>query len=210
MYSVRATISRFPPGTSSPMYSPMSELTPANVEKPAESHSVPPVAWFCLRSQPKHEHIAAGHLRQIEGVDVFNPRIRFTRSTRYGPATVTESMFPNYLFARCNWRESLTRIHYAPGVSGIVHFGCKWPTVPDQAIEEIRAVLRTDGVHFISNEVLPGDSVNVSGGVFHGLQAIVTQVTPGKQRVMVLMDFLGRQTTVEVGLNAVVKHSIRR
>src|ERR1043166_9701891 len=81
------------------------------------------VAWFCLRSQPKHEHIAARHLRQIENVEVFNPRIRFPRSTPAGKVIVTESMFPNYLFARFDWKLLLTRVHYAPGVSGVVHFG---------------------------------------------------------------------------------------
>jgi transcriptional antiterminator RfaH len=168
------------------------------------------VAWFCLRSQPKHEHIAAEHLRRMEGVDVFNPRIRFKRSTRTGPALVTEAMFPNYLFARFDWRTSLSRVHYAPGVSGVVHFGSRWPTVPDRAIEEIRALLGAEGVHVVSNELTPGDQVCVSGTVFHGLRAIVTQVMPGKDRVMVLLEFLGRQTAVEVGLNAIVKHSVRR
>jgi hypothetical protein len=28
------------------------------------------VAWFCLRTQPKHEHIAAAHLQQNQ-VEVF-------------------------------------------------------------------------------------------------------------------------------------------
>ena len=168
------------------------------------------IAWFCLRSQPKHEHIAAGHLRQIENVEVFNPRIRYTRPTRVGPATVTESMFPNYLFARFDWQTLLNRVHYAPGVSGIVHFGSKWPTVPDEAIEEIRRVLGTGGVHVISNDLAPGDAVSVSGGVFHGLNAIITQVMPGKERVLVLMDFLGRQTAVELKVQSIVKHGIGR
>lgn len=162
-------------------------------------------AWFCLRSQPRHEHIAAGHLQKIEGVEVFNPRLRFVRNTRLGPATVTESMFPNYLFARFDWERDLNRIHYSPGVAGIVHFGNKWPTIPDAAIEEIRRVLGTGGVHVISNGVAPGDEVNVSGGAFHGLAAVVMSVMPGKDRVLVLMDFLGRQTAVEVGMRSVVK-----
>ena len=187
----------------------MSELTPANIEKAANEHVVPPVAWFCLRSQPKHEHIASGHLRMMEGVEVFNPRIRFVRSTRIGPAPVTESMFPNYLFARFDWRQSLTRVHYAPGISCVVHFGSKWPTVPDQAIDEIRSVLSTDGIHVISNEIDVGEEVTMSGGVFHGLQAIVTKVMPGRQRVMVLMYFLGRQTSVEVGLTSVIRNTTR-
>ena len=182
------------------------QMPPAPMTANAESS----VAWFCLRSQPKHEHIAAEHLRRMEGVDVFNPRIRFPRSTSKGKVVVTEAMFPNYLFARFDWKTSLTRVHYAPGVSGVVHFGSKWPTVPDQAIEEIRAVIGTQGVHVVSDVVEPGDEVVVTGGIFHGLQAVVTQIMPGKERVMVLMDFLGRQTAVELGNNAVIKEGFGR
>lgn len=188
----------------------MSDATAQLETMPVNAKAGSTVAWFCLRSQPKHEHIAAGHLQQIENVEVFNPRIRYTRPTRLGPATVTESMFPNYLFARFDWETMLNRVHYSPGVSGIVHFGSKWPTVPDAAIEEIRRVLGDGGVHVISNDLTPGDAVSVSGGIFHGLNAIVTQIMPGKDRVLVLMDFLGRQTAVELKVHSIVKHGIGR
>ncbi|HXO97259.1 MAG TPA: transcription termination/antitermination NusG family protein, partial [Chthoniobacterales bacterium] len=57
-------------------------------------------AWYCLRAQPKREHIAAAHLRILQGVTVFCPRIRFQRATQRGLVWVTEAMFPGYLFAR--------------------------------------------------------------------------------------------------------------
>ena len=176
----------------------------------AEAAAEPGIAWFCVRSQPKHEHIAARHLRQMEQVEVFNPRIRFARPTRLGPVWVTESLFPNYVFARFDWRTSLTRVHYAPGVAGVIHFGSKWPTVPDEIIAAIRASLGTEEIHVISADFAPGDAFKVAGGIFHGLEAVITQVMPGRQRVTILMHFLGRQTTVEVGVHAITKHTTRR
>jgi transcriptional antiterminator RfaH len=146
----------------------------------------------------------------MEDVEVFNPRIRFSRATRQGPTWVTESLFPNYLFARFDLKTSLSKVNYAPGVSGVVHFGSKWPKVPDAAIEEIRATLGKDDVHLISNDLAPGDPVQIAGGMFHGLKAIITQVMPGKQRVVVLMEFLGRQTAVDLGINSVIRESSRR
>lgn len=166
------------------------------------------VAWFCLRSQPKHERIAAGHLRQI-GIEVFNPRIRYARSTRNGPVEVVESLFPNYLFARFNWKTSLNLVHYAQGVSCIVHFGCRWPTVPDKIIEEIRRLVGPDELHEPCKGLAPGDKVELSGGALHGLEAVITQVMPGAKRVEVLMDFLGRQTTVEVPAQTITKRIYR-
>jgi transcriptional antiterminator RfaH len=181
---------------------------PESLTVPANGHST--AAWFCLRSHPKHEHLAARHLRQMEDVKVFNPRMRYTRSTRNGPVVVTESMFPNYLFAHFDWKTSLNRVHYAPGVNGVVHFGDKWPTVPEAAIEEIRALLDAEGAHVISNELQAGDTVEMSGGIFHGLNAIITRTMPGSQRVTVLMDFLGQQTSVEVGVESIIRRTIRR
>ena len=165
-----------------------------------------PIAWFCLRSQPRHEHIAARQLALMEDIEVFNPRIRFARPTRHGPVWVTESLFPNYLFARFDWRDALNKVHYAPGVSGIVHFGSRWPIVPAEFVDDIRKLVGDSGIHEISKDLANGDKVRFAGGSFHGLEAIVTQVLPGQQRVAVLLDFLGRQTTVEVGAAFIVKH----
>jgi len=168
------------------------------------------VAWFCLRSQPKREHVAARHLQQMEQVEVFNPRIRFARPTRNGPLWMTEALFPSYLFARFNWKASLTRVHYSPAVSGVVHFGSRWPILPDSIIEEIRATLGPEEIHVISTDYQAGDKVQLAGGLLHGLQTVITQVLPGRQRVAVLMNFLGRQTTVEVGVNSIIRQGIHR
>ena len=178
--------------------------------KPSGASEVPSRAWFCLRSQPKHEHIAAGHLRQIEGVEVYHPRIRFARSSRQGPVWITEALFPNYLFAKFEWKDFLTRVHYTPGVAGVVHFGTRWPTIPDEVIEELRHSLGPDDVHVVPKDVREGDNVQISGGAFHGLQAVVTKVMPGRLRVTVLLDFLGRQTMVEVGLPSIIKQGTWR
>jgi transcriptional antiterminator RfaH len=167
-------------------------------------------AWFCLRSQPKHEHIAAGHLRQMPGMDVFLPRIRFRRKTRHGTVWTTEALFPNYLFARFNWKDSLRRVCHAPGVSGVIHFGTHWPTVPEELIAELREVFGKEELHVLPAEPNVGDEVQIAGGAFHGLQAVVTRAMPGRKRVTVLLEFLGRQTAVEVSLENVVREGNAR
>src|ERR1700749_1424726 len=95
-------------------------------------------AWYCLRSQPKHEHIAAAHLRLLEGITVFCPRIRFKRATRQGLAWVTEAMFPGYLFARFKLTEMHLRVRYAHGVSGIVRFADRYPVIEEGALAQLR------------------------------------------------------------------------
>jgi transcriptional antiterminator RfaH len=167
-------------------------------------------AWFCLRSQPKHEHIAGAHLRQTKGIEVFVPRIRFKRIRNRSVVWVTEALFPNYLFARFDWSVSLRQIYYSPGVRDVVHFGTHWPVIPDEAIDGLRASLGEEEIHVIPAEVVPGDLVKIVGGSLHGLQAVVASVMPGSKRVAVLMEFLGRQTAVELDLALIVKDSDER
>lgn len=164
--------------------------------------SVP--AWFCVRSQPKHEHIAAARLRE-SGLEIFLPRIRFRKNSVRGPVWVTEALFPNYLFARFDFANSFRLVRAAAGVSNIVHFGDQVPAVPDETIDELRARIGTEEVHVIPEDFAPDDRVQISGGAMHGLSAVVTQVMPAKERVKVLLNFLGRQTSVEVSASALVR-----
>lgn len=161
-------------------------------------------AWFCIRSQPKREHIAAGNLSQIEGVEVFNPRLRVRRNTRRGPVWFAESLFPNYLFARFLVQSMLDQIRYSHGVSGVVHFGSQWPVVPEEVIDDLKSYLDGDQIKEIAEALVPGDQVRVITGAFNGLSAVVLKVLPPKQRVELLMNFLGRTTKVELGLSSVV------
>lgn len=163
--------------------------------------------WFCLRSQPKHEHIAAAHLQQFNEIKVFLPRVRFKRATRRGAAWVTEALFPGYFFARFNWRISLRLVQHARGVRSVVHFGERWPTIPETVIEELRRAIGENELHTLSAELAPGDAVQIAEGTLRGLRAVVSRVRPGRERVAVLMEFLGRQTMIEVPASFLVKDS---
>jgi transcriptional antiterminator RfaH len=155
-------------------------------------------SWFCVRTQPRHEHIAAAGLRRNLELEVFLPRVRFKRSTRKGVVWVTEALFASYLFARFDPAITLRRVQTARGVAGVVHFGLHWPTIPDEVINSLRALMGDAELHVIAHEFSPGDEVEIGAGAFYGLQAVVTRVVPGRQRVAVLLDFLGRQTTLEL------------
>jgi len=45
---------------------------------------IPNPAWYCARTKPKHEHIAAANLQKNLGLEVFHPRLRMERATRRG------------------------------------------------------------------------------------------------------------------------------
>ena len=49
-----------------------------------------------------------------------------------------------------------------------------------------------------ANPVMIGDDVLLTGGALHGLQAVVTQYLPARERIRVLLEFMGRQMEFEV------------
>ncbi len=155
-------------------------------------------AWYCARTQPKHEHIAAGNLRRRLSLEVFNPRLRLERATRRGVVNVIEPLFPCYVFVRCNLAESMDAIRYVTGVSSLVHFGQQIPVVADETIDELRECFESDELMAVENQFRPGTEVTVAEGPFLGSHGVVVHAMPAKQRVQILLEFLGRTTVAEV------------
>lgn len=168
------------------------------------------VGWFCLQTHPKHEHFAAAHLRKMDQVEVFLPRIRFKRATRQAFVWVTEALFPGYLFARFDWDVRLRQVQHARSVRDIVHFGENWPVISESTIRKLREAVGTTELHTISQEFSPGDAVHFTDGSLRGLRAIVSRVMPSRNRVEVLMELLGRQTGIELTVGSLVKEGNAR
>lgn len=161
------------------------------------------LAWFCLRTHSRHEHIAGDWLTRYLGIQTYAPRIRFRQPERRGLVWRTDPLFPNYLFARFDVAKCLQEVEAAPGIRRVVRFGAHCPRIPDEVIQDLRATIGAEPVHVIDDQLHPGETIQVAGGVFHGLQAVVARVMPGRERIAVLLDFLGRQTMVELASAAV-------
>ncbi len=162
--------------------------------------------WLCVRTQPKREHIAAGQLELLDGVEVFAPRIRFKRRTPRGKVWFEESLFPGYIFARFDL-EMLRAVSSAVGVRGLVRFAGECATVPDAMIEMLRAEQTDASPIVIPDEPLvkEGDEAVVAEGALMGLQAVITQVMPGGERVKILLDMMGTAIEAEVPVDTLEK-----
>jgi transcription antitermination factor NusG len=134
----------------------------------------------------------------MEDVEVFCPRLRLRRVTRRGPVWFVEALFPGYVFARFDPVTAQQEIIHARGVSTIVRFKEYPASVPDEAIEELRAQMDGQECKEIDQSIREGDSVVVSQGMFRGLTTVVTQALPARERVRVLVEFLGQCREVEV------------
>ena len=161
-------------------------------------------AWYSARTKPKHEHIAAANLRKNLGLDVFSPRLRLEKLTRRGLVSVTEPLFPCYIFVRCVLEERISDIQHTVGVNRLVNFGGKIPEVADSIITELRDCFENEDVITIKTNLMPGDEVTVAEGAFAGMSAYVLKSLPAKKRVQILLEILGQHTTVEVERAAVL------
>jgi transcriptional antiterminator RfaH len=153
------------------------------------------MGWYCIRSKPRMEMVAAATLQTLENVEVFLPRtIRPPKAKAYS----AKALFPGYLFARFDPVNHIRNVHYAPGVGYVVRRKEVPVHVPPQVMIELR-LISPDGILEIPD--LPhkiGDKVKVISGLFCGDEGTVTQLVPARERIKILFEILGRPTEVEI------------
>jgi transcriptional antiterminator RfaH len=101
----------------------------------------------------------------------------------------------------------LDEIRYVNGVSSLVHFGDKIPAVPQSVIDELRQCFETEEPMSVEDRLYPGAEVTVAEGAFLGFSGIVVRVLPARQRVQILLEFLGRTTIAEVERKSLTKEN---
>jgi len=161
-------------------------------------------AWYCARTKPKHEHIAAGGLVKQLGLEVFHPRLRLERATRRGAVRVTEPLFPCYIFVRAPDQACFDDIRYMNGISSLVHFGYRVATVPDAVIDDLKQCFEGQEPLCVEDPLYAGAEVTVAEGALLGSRGVVFRVLPAKQRVQILLDFLGQTTVTEVDRKSLI------
>ena len=97
------------------------------------------LGWFCLRAAGRREHLAALNLARRNAIEAFAPRIRVRRELRAGGVrTVTEALFPGYLFARFQYPAQVRHVVSTTDVLGVVAFGGPPPRLDDATIAHLR------------------------------------------------------------------------
>ena len=161
--------------------------------------------WYLVRTKARGESIAQGQLER-QGYAVYYPRAaslvrcRGRLRERIGP------LFPRYVFVRLDVvRQSLGPVRNTFGVSQIVRFGERFSVIPDQVITKLidRAEPAT-GLHRLKEPRLArGAPVRVSGGAFDRLEGVFERYD-GEQRVLILLEVLGRQTRIRMQAHQVI------
>ena len=154
--------------------------------------------WFCLRAEPKREHLAATALRRRFKIECLSPRLRFRKLTQRGPVWFVEAMFPGYLFAKFVYSAQHRAVESSHGVRGIVRFGERLATLPEDTMVALQSRAGAEEVVAVDSSPKIGQPVQLIEGPFRGLEVVVTQLLPARERIRVLLEFLGRSLEMEV------------
>jgi transcriptional antiterminator RfaH len=163
-----------------------------------------PAFWGVVRSLPKREAFAAERLRMDHGFEVFLPLVQTQRASA--------PLFRGYFFCRIvdRWRS----INSTFGVLCLVRVGDCPAKCPDHEIDSLKAMI--DGHGYIrlpeapatpvGREIAIGAKVKVIAGPFGGMAGLYAGQST-RERELVLLNVLGRQTpvTIAAGLVAPVQ-----
>lgn len=151
--------------------------------------------WYCLRTKPQAEYIAASGL-VLRGFETFFPLIKSPWPRR---GHTDEPLFPGYLFVRYDLDgQGYHCLYSLPGVGGLIRFGDETPSMPEEVIAEVaRRVEEINERGGLWRDFRPGEKVYVHFGPQESLAEVV-EMRSSRARVLVLLEFLGRQVQAEV------------
>ena len=155
--------------------------------------------WYLVYCKARQEDGAARGLEE-QGYAVYLPRLATKRRRTGGLTEVIQPLFPRYLFvSNAEQTQSIGPVSYTRGVQNIVRFGNVLSPIDRAVVDGLRE--REDpetGYHCaVALSLEPGDRVRIGSGVLQGIEAVFEART-GSDRVVILLDLLGRQTRTEI------------
>ncbi|WP_447926343.1 transcription/translation regulatory transformer protein RfaH [Vreelandella sp. EE27] len=168
----------------------------------SESRSAESAQWYVIQCKGGESFRAAEHLAN-QAFEVFHPVLEIKRKRQGKLVTVTEPLFPYYLFIRLdqiasNWRP----IRSTRGVLKLLTFGNTPVAVPDALVQSLYAQPhRLEGSHVTFTA---GEKVTICDGPFKHLEAVFEHAK-GEERAIVLLNVLHRPQHLELDVASLEK-----
>jgi transcription antitermination factor NusG len=154
--------------------------------------------WYLLSTKPKKEFRVEKILREAS-FEVYLPK--HTEKTTLRP------FFPGYEFILFDYPRDYNLVKYTRGVKTVVGNKAGPIPLPDQVIDEIRS-REVDGLVVVLPEVetpCEGDDIEVTAGPLKGLRGIFKQELSGRERVLILLNYVSYQGRLLIERNKVRK-----
>lgn len=162
--------------------------------------------WYSVWCKPRQELVAEENL-QRQGFRVYLPRL-LTKQRRRGKwIDVIEALFPRYLFVQVDpVARSMAPIRSTRGAIGLVSFGREPAVVPNEMVNMI--MQREDEALGLRRDERPlfasGDPIRLADGPLAGMEGLFAE-EDGEQRVLVLLELLGKTNRISVDRDSVVR-----
>jgi len=154
--------------------------------------------WYLVYCKPRQEKTALFNLSR-QGYESYLPLMREPRRRLGRRVSVISPMFPRYLFVHLdrttdNWGP----IRSTAGVASMVRFGQRAIPIPESLIALLREREDEEGIqNVMPDDLKSGARVRILEGPFAGYEGIF-QAKTGRERVVVLLDILGREARATV------------
>jgi transcriptional antiterminator RfaH len=120
--------------------------------------------------------------------------MRIEKFRRRKVETVTEPMFPRYLFIHLDNEKNWSPIRSTLGVSQLVHFGNRPASADDRLVDLLRNREQSNATETLFNK---GDAVLITEGPFVGIEAIY-QTADAEHRSMILLEILSKPVPMRI------------
>jgi len=155
--------------------------------------------WYCIYTKPNMEEQVSKRLHDLPEMEVCHPKIKRSKYVRGRLHEVVEDLFPSYIFSRFSPHKYYQMIKYTRGVRRVVGDASGNPFIVDEEIiDHIQSRMFDGFIQLEPNEYNPGDDVVVQEGPFAGLTGIFIKDLPARDRVLILLNAIAYQASVEV------------
>ncbi len=152
-----------------------------------------PEQWCVVQTRRYKERATAGRLAR-DGLSAYVPLLE--RWPRPAVGSDVGPMFPGYAFVRLS-SLAFHRVLRTPGVRGFVCFAGVPAWLDGAVIEFLRSREGADGI-IRADFPTSGQRVVIAQGPLRGLEAVLERRLPARQRVLVLLTLLQRETPIEM------------
>ena len=160
--------------------------------------------WIVAQSAVNKEKYCQNNLR-LQGYECWFPQVWKTVRHARKQTRCLRPLFPGYVFVRLEAETSSWRpITGTRGVSKLVMMGQQPARLNGEIIKGLKSLVGADGHLDLDHNLSPGDQIKILSGNFEDWVGQVVDL-PSAERVIVLLDMVSREVSVNVPKRCVVK-----
>lgn len=191
----------------------------AEEEEPEEEEPEPPpkdprIKWYVIHTYSGYENKVKANLqRRINSLGmqdkIFQVLVPTEEEIEFKDGkkkTVQKKIYPGYVLVEMIMTDdSWYVVRNTSGVTGFVGPGVKPIPLPEDEVKKILRMMGMEAPVKVKMDLMVGQMVRVTHGPFKDFHGVIEEVNPEREKLRVLISFLGRETPVELDFGQVEK-----